>query len=93
MSTLESFRFEDIEIGQSLRMSRTVTEEMVRLFAAATGDVNPMHLDQSFAAATPFKGCIAHGMLTAGFFSCTTSSTVIVSPARTGRSKRSSCPT
>jgi acyl dehydratase len=69
MSTLESFRFEDIEIGQSLRMSRTVTEEMVRLFAAATGDVNPMHLDQSFAAATPFKGCIAHGMLTAGFIS------------------------
>jgi acyl dehydratase len=69
MSMLESFGFEDIEIGQSLRLSRTVTEEMVRLFAAATGDVNPMHLDQNFAAATPFKGCIAHGMLTAGFIS------------------------
>jgi acyl dehydratase len=69
MPTLESFRFEDIEIGQTLRMSRTVTEEMVRLFAAATGDVNPMHLDESFAAATPFKGCISHGMLTAGFIS------------------------
>ncbi len=69
MPTLESLSFEDIEVGQSLRMSRTVTEDMVRLFAAASGDINPVHLDDDFAATTPFKGRIAHGMLTAGFIS------------------------
>jgi len=69
MPTLKGLRFEEIEIGQSLRMSRIVTEEMIRLFAAASGDVNPVHLDDAFAEATPFKGRIAHGMLTAGFIS------------------------
>ena len=69
MSTLEGFSFEEIELGQSLRLSRAVTEEMIRLFAAASGDVNPVHLDETFAASTAFKGCIAHGMLTAGFIS------------------------
>ena len=69
MSTLEGFSVEEIEIGQSVRVSRAVTEEMVRLFAAASGDLNPMHLDEAFATDTVFKGRIAHGMLTAGFIS------------------------
>jgi 3-hydroxybutyryl-CoA dehydratase len=60
---------EDIEIGQSASYSRTVTERDIELFGEATGDMNPVHFDESYAATTPFKTRIAHGMLTAGFFS------------------------
>lgn len=69
MEMLESFTWDELQLGQQARFSRTITEESVRLFAAATGDVNPVHLDEAFAAATPFQGRIAHGMLTAGLVS------------------------
>ena len=39
------------------------------MFAATSGDVNPVHLDEEFAATTMFKGRIAHGMWTAGVIS------------------------
>ena len=60
---------EDIESGQSASLSRTVTERDIQLFGEATGDMNPVHFDETYAATTPFKTRIAHGMLTAGFFS------------------------
>ena len=60
---------EDIEIGQSASMERTVSEKDIALFGEATGDMNPVHFDEAYAATTPFKTRIAHGMLTAGFFS------------------------
>lgn len=60
---------EDIEIGQSASYERTVTERDIALFGEATGDMNPVHFDEAYAATTPFKTRIAHGMLTAGFFS------------------------
>lgn len=43
--------------------SRTVTLEMLRSYAAASGDHNPIHTDPDFAATTPFERPIAHGML------------------------------
>ncbi len=43
--------------------SRIVTQEMLRSYAAASGDHNPIHIDPDFAATTPFKRPIAHGML------------------------------
>lgn len=43
--------------------SRTVTQEMLRNYAAASGDFNPIHIDPDFAATTPFERPIAHGML------------------------------
>lgn len=43
--------------------SRTVTLEMLRSYAAASGDHNPIHIDPDFAATTPFERPIAHGML------------------------------
>jgi len=46
-----------------------VTEEMINKFAAATGDNNPLHLDEDYAAGTIFKKRVAHGMLTAGILS------------------------
>lgn len=46
-----------------------ITKNMVLNFAEATGDLNPIHFDEDFAKQTRFKGCIVHGMLTAGLIS------------------------
>ena len=50
-------------------VSRVITQERLRAYAAASGDDNPLHLDAEFAAATRFGGIIAHGMLTLAFIS------------------------
>ena len=60
---------ESLVVGQSVEVPTVVTAQMVELFAEATGDRNPVHLDEEFAAKTKFGGRIAHGMLTAGFVS------------------------
>jgi len=60
---------EDLEVGQSAELTRTVADGDLAAFAAVTGDDNPVHLDEAYAAATPFKGRIAHGMLSAGYIS------------------------
>jgi 3-hydroxybutyryl-CoA dehydratase len=49
--------------------TKTVTDEVVRQFAEASGDDQPLHLDESFGEKTRFKKRIAHGMLSAGFIS------------------------
>lgn len=61
--------FEDLYIGQSASYSRTVTRDDISGFADISGDINPLHLDEDYAAQTFFKGCIAHGMLSASFIS------------------------
>ena len=60
---------DQIEIGREVRLDFEVTEERIRQFADATGDRNPIHLDEDYARTTPFKTRIAHGMLSAGFIS------------------------
>jgi acyl dehydratase len=69
MNMLENFTFDELQIGQTGRFTRAVTEEAVRLFAAVSGDVNPLHLVEEYAATTRFKGRIAHGMFTGGLIS------------------------
>ncbi len=61
--------FEDLSIGQSVDLTRVVGESDIAAFAAVSGDDNPVHLDAAFAATTPFKERIAHGMLTASYIS------------------------
>lgn len=61
--------FEDLAIGQSASISKTISEADLIGFAAITGDTNPVHLDEEFAKATPFGGRIAHGMLSAALIS------------------------
>lgn len=68
-SELYGYRFEDLAVGMSASMSRTVTEADILLFAGVSGDTNPVHLDAEFAANTMFGGRIAHGMLSAGLIS------------------------
>jgi 3-hydroxybutyryl-CoA dehydratase len=60
---------EDLKVGDSASFSKTVTAADIDLFAQVTGDTNPVHLDEAYAAKTMFKGRIAHGMLSAGFIS------------------------
>ena len=60
---------DELKVGDSAEWSRTVTEDDIKLFAEATGDFNPVHLDQSYAEKTFFKGRIAHGLLSLGYIS------------------------
>jgi 3-hydroxybutyryl-CoA dehydratase len=61
--------YQDLEVGMAATYERLVSEHDIAAFALVTGDNNPMHLDEAYAAATMFKGRIAHGMLTAGYLS------------------------
>jgi 3-hydroxybutyryl-CoA dehydratase len=64
-----AYAFEDLEIGQEARYERAVSDADIVIFAEVTGDRNPVHLDAAYAATTPFKTPISHGMLTAGYIS------------------------
>jgi 3-hydroxybutyryl-CoA dehydratase len=61
--------FEDLAIGQTASFAKTVTEADILMFAAVSGDTNPVHIDAEYAATTPFRQRIAHGMLSAGLIS------------------------
>lgn len=58
--------FEDLSVGQKASFGKTITEADVVLFAAVTGDTNPMHLNEEYAREGFFGERIAHGMLAAG---------------------------
>lgn len=66
---LHGYYLEDLQVGMSAVYSKTVTEADIIMFAGVSGDTNPVHLDEAFAAETPFKGRIAHGMLGASLLS------------------------
>jgi 3-hydroxybutyryl-CoA dehydratase len=60
---------EDLRPGMVRSFAKTVTAPEIDLFAAVSGDHNPVHLDDAYAAGTIFGGRIAHGMLTAALVS------------------------
>ena len=66
---LTSYCFEDLEVGMRGEYRRVLTPADIKLFAQVSGDVNPLHLDEAFAARTMFQGRIAHGMYTAAMIS------------------------
>jgi 3-hydroxybutyryl-CoA dehydratase len=66
---LQGKYFEDLSIGQSEEMTYTVDEAAIVKFAEVSGDDNPVHLDEDYAAKTQFGGRIAHGMLSASYIS------------------------
>jgi 3-hydroxybutyryl-CoA dehydratase len=66
---LQALAFEDLSVGMTESYSKTVKSSDVVGFAEITGDRNPIHLSEHFAAKTPFKGRIAHGLYTAGLIS------------------------
>ncbi|MEP9355234.1 MaoC family dehydratase [Xanthobacter sp. KR7-65] len=66
---LQNLYFEDLSVGRAERISKTVSSSDIVGFAELTGDRNPIHLSQHFAAKTPFGGRIAHGLYTASLIS------------------------
>ena len=60
---------EDIEVGMSRHLKKTVTDRDIEMFAEVSTDHNPVHLNEDYANETIFGGRIAHGMLTAGLIS------------------------
>jgi 3-hydroxybutyryl-CoA dehydratase len=60
---------QEIKIGQTAQTSKQITQTDVTLYAAVTGDFNPVHFDPLYSAQTRFKGPIAHGMIAAGLVS------------------------
>ncbi len=62
--------FASISPGSSLPgVTRTISQEDINLYAEASGDFNPIHIDEAFAVRTPLGGTIAHGMLVLGYLS------------------------
>lgn len=59
---IENTTFDEITMGQSATMLRTLTNADIQAFAAVSGDTNPAHLDADYADHTLFHGVIAHGM-------------------------------
>ncbi|MFT4615172.1 MAG: 3-hydroxybutyryl-CoA dehydratase [Bacteroidia bacterium] len=69
MPQISNFTFDEITIGQTASYSKEVGEQDIVQFAVVSGDANPIHLDEEFAAGTQFKERIAHGMLTGAIIS------------------------
>jgi len=60
---------EEITLGMKASFSQTITDADIKGFAALSGDKNPVHIDEHYAESSRYKKRIAHGLLTASFFS------------------------
>jgi 3-hydroxybutyryl-CoA dehydratase len=67
--TIKGKSIHELKVGDTAEISKTITEAVINDFAKATGDFNPIHLDQVYAEKTFFKGRIAHGLLSVGLLS------------------------
>ncbi len=66
---MNSYTYEELEVGKKESFSVTVTEEMLDSFKNITGDINPLHNDEGYALEKKYRGRVAYGMLTASFLS------------------------
>ena len=66
---MNQYTFEEITVGMEEQFSVTITEQMMQQFREMTGDVNPLHCDETFAKEKGFDSKVAYGMLTASFLS------------------------
>jgi len=66
---MDGIAFEDMHIGQTASVGKTITEADILLFAAVSLDTNPVHMNAEAAATSVFKERVAHGMLSAGLIS------------------------
>jgi 3-hydroxybutyryl-CoA dehydratase len=66
---MNAYGWDDLRIGLRHDFEVTLTDEMMRAFAALSGDVNPLHVDAAYAAGAGFRGPVAFGMLTSAFYS------------------------
>lgn len=71
MAELVNITFDEINVSDQCSYKKKMTEKDLVLFSAVSGDVNPVHLDKTFAANSIFKERIAHGMWSASLVSAT----------------------
>ncbi len=69
-----SYYLDELSLDQQATRAFPVTEAAIDAFAAVSTDHNPVHVDEVYAAASPFKGRIAHGMLLGAYISATLAS-------------------
>lgn len=69
MEYVENRTYDQIEIGDTASITRTITEEDITIFGVLSGDRNPAHFDQEYAEASMFKKRIAHGMISGALIS------------------------
>jgi 3-hydroxybutyryl-CoA dehydratase len=69
MNPMDGYDIEELRTGMHATYSKTITEADIVLFAGVSGDNNAVHLNEEYAAGTPFGGRIAHGFLTASVIS------------------------
>lgn len=62
MQFIENKTFDELKVGDSAELTRTLKPEDIELFAVMSGDVNPAHVDADFASSDMFHKVIAHGM-------------------------------
>ncbi|WP_193571762.1 MaoC family dehydratase [Haloarcula sp. JP-L23] len=58
-----------LSVGDHVEFTKTITDEDIKAFAAASGDTNPLHLDEAYAETTRFRGRLAHGVLVGSLIS------------------------
>ncbi|MBV9891232.1 MAG: bifunctional enoyl-CoA hydratase/phosphate acetyltransferase [Rhizobacter sp.] len=69
LDVIRNRTFDEISVGDTATIERTLTMADIQLFAAISGDVNPQHIDPEFAHSTQYQGVIAHGMWGAALIS------------------------
>ena len=69
MNVLNGYDIEDLTVGMQATFTKTITDADISMFVGVSGDNNAIHIDDEFAATTPLKGRIAHGILTASIIS------------------------
>lgn len=66
---MNQYRYDEIEVDQSVSFSVSITQEMMDLFWKLSGDSNPLHTQEDYAKDSGFSGKVVYGMLTASFLS------------------------
>lgn len=66
-----AFYLDELSLEQTALRVFTIDDAAIRAFADVSTDHNPVHIDEAFAAKSPFKGRIAHGMLLGAYISAT----------------------
>ena len=69
MDIIENRTFDEIKVGDTASLVRTLSKEDIELFAVMSGDVNPAHVDEEYARSDMFHKIIAHGMWGASLIS------------------------
>ena len=67
---MNHFKYEELQIGQTVEFSRIITDEMMEDFRQISGDENPLHVSDDFACQNGFPRRVVYGMLTSSLYSC-----------------------